>query len=199
MQDVLNRAANPWRVPKVQKIFEQLGALANRQKMLAQQSVSAQTVSDDAAVSADKQASIVQQEELVRRALGMFGISYDSLIAMDGKSSYSQAVAAQPDLAKQVVGADVPVLAALKVAVDYQPYAEFAVKYGSTPEDIKKNLQAEIQQVAPAEAAAPAPDTPAPRPPVGPVFSAYAGGSRAPGTARGGKGKRPDLASLFGR
>jgi hypothetical protein len=186
MQDVLQRAANPWRVPKLEKIVQQLSALARRQK---QAPAGPQTVGDDAPVPADRQAAIVHDEDLVRQVLGLFGIDYDALIVMDGKSCYSQALAARPDLAAQVLAADRPVVAALRVALDYKPYAEFAAKYGHTPEEIKANMAKELQAAAPKSGT-----EPAPRVAVAPPFSTVTA-SREPGTAK----RRNDLASLFGR
>jgi hypothetical protein len=100
-------------------------------------------------------------------------------------------MSANPQLAQQVALADWPILEALKAALEYQPYAEFTSKYGRTPEEIKQNMQAEMQAAKVPEVVIEA----APREPVGPVFSRYAGGALNQPAPR----KKDDLAALFGR
>lgn len=104
------------------------------------------TLSDDQPLTADRTAMIKAQEALVRPVLALFDINYDALIAMDGKSAYSQAVRARPDLLQALLESDQPVLVALAVAVGYQPYAAFADKYGQTPDDIKARIRDEVKQ-----------------------------------------------------
>jgi hypothetical protein len=187
MEDVLKRAANPWRVPKLQKVFEQLGTLAQRQKVKTARAQPVQA----APVDGDRLAQMARDEELVRQVLALFGIDYDGFIAMDGKSCYCQAMSANPQLAQQVALADWPILEALKAALEYQPYAEFTSKYGRTPEEIKQNLQAEMQAAKAPEVVVEA----VPRESIGPVFSRYAGSAGSQLAPR----KKDDLASLFGR
>jgi hypothetical protein len=191
MEDVLKRAANPWRVPKLQKVFEQLGALAQRQKVKTARAQTAQS----APVDGDRLAQMARDEELVRQVLALFNIDYNGFIAMDGKSCYCQAMDANPQLAQQVALADWPILEALKVALEYQPYAEFTSRYGRTPEEIRQNMQAELAaQNAPAVAMEEGPREPAMNN-IGPVFSRYAGSAATQAPTR----KKDDLASLFGR
>jgi len=123
----------------------------------------------------------------------MFGVDYDALIGTGGegdqRSVYARAVAADPQLLKDVLEAESPVLAALQVAVGYKPVAEFTQKYGSTPEDIKAAMRAEFEaENAPVEAKPRAAGA-------SPVFSTHAGGRAAPGSAPAKAG----LTDVFGK
>lgn len=194
MDDVLKQAAPGGRPAKLEKILQQLTELAERQKATAG-GKPLETVADDASLSADRQALIGVQEAIVRPVLALFGIDYGSLIAMDGKSLYSQAVQARPEMLQAMLASDMPVLEALKVAVAYKPYAEFGQKYGRTPEEIKAKIRAE----ALAEAGVAAPDVAtagaaAEELPLGAVF-AKVSGQRAELPKRRGAG----LADVFGR
>lgn len=143
-----------------------------------------ETIADDGVIPADRQTQIAGDEALVREALGLVGVSYDQLIRMDGESIYAKAVEANSDILKGVLGAERPVLAALKVAVGYKPVAEFIGKYGSQPEDIKAAMRAEIEgEMSAKEGKA-----------VGPVFSGVQGSARSQAQPKKGK-----LADVFGK
>jgi len=145
-----------------------------------------ETIADDGVIPADRQTRIAEDEALVRAALAMAGIDYDALIAMDGESVYSQVVRAHPDVLKQVLEAERPVLAALQVAMGYKPVADFVGKYGSTPEDIKAAMRAEFEaEMAEKEAG---------RKVAGPVFSGSRAVAKAPAEKRKG-----ELADVFGK
>jgi len=105
-----------------------------------------ETISDDYDLSAEVQQKILDTEGLLREALALFGIDYNALVRMDAQSAYAQAIQASPEVARRVAEASNPVLEALKVAVYFQPYAEFQSKYGQTPEEIKANLRKEFEQ-----------------------------------------------------
>ena len=113
------------------------------------------TITDDAPLPADKRAAIAREETLVRQALKAVGFDYDALIAQEAQegktSAYAQAVAANPAVLKQVMAADSPVVAALEVAMNYKPYAEFAAKYGREPNAIREAIRAEVLAEMPAE------------------------------------------------
>ena len=127
---------------RLERIRAQLQALAGKQKVPAE----AQTIADDGSpLPAAKLAAIGRDEGLVRGTLELFGLNYDSLIAMDGQSAYAQAVQAQPELPKRVLASEQPVLEALKIALGFKPFAEFAQKYGRTPDDIKAAVEREVR------------------------------------------------------
>lgn len=130
---------------------DKLGEIKSRlQKIQAGQEVGGEgaTLGDDAPLPANTRAAIAREETLVRRALKAVGFDYDALIAQEGQegktSAYAQAVAANPAVLKQVLASDSPVVAALEVAVNYKPYAEFAAKYGRDPAAIKEAIRAEV-------------------------------------------------------
>lgn len=172
---------------KFEKIKQQLKAIQS--PAASTQVGGGETIADDGVIPADKQTQIASDEALVREVLGMVGVDYDALIAMDGKSVYSRAVAANPALVPEVLGAERPVLAALKVAMGFKPVADFVGKYGSNPEDIKAAMRAEFE----AEMAAKEGGTKANA--AGPVFSGAQGGVR-PAVPLPRKGK---LADVFGK
>lgn len=145
-----------------------------------------ETIADDGVIPADRKAQIASDEALVREVLGMVGADYDALIAMDGASVYARAVQANPEVLKGVLGAERPVVAALKVAMGYKPVADFVGKYGVKPEDIKAAMRAEFEaEMAAKEAGGKV---------AGPVFSGTQGAARTPTAARKGK-----LADVFGK
>lgn len=157
MKDVFGGSAKKGALPqgnKLERVMQQLKELARRQAMKpgAQEGSSAEgkaaagseTVADDGRFSAEKQQMIAASEAVIRPVLKMFGVDYDALIRMDGKSPYAMAVAAKPDVLQGVMGAENPVLAALQVATGYQPYAEFETKYGREPGEIKEKIRAEV-------------------------------------------------------
>lgn len=147
-----------------------------------------ETIGDDAPLAAAARDAISRDEALVREALGLAGMDYDALIAMDGVSPYSQAVAANPALIQDILKDEMPVLAAVKVAMGYKPYADFAGKYGKEPGEIREKIKAEVlaeMKGDPVEAA------PVVKAAVGPLFSARYG------KAAVGKAAKGDLASLF--
>ncbi len=103
-----------------------------------------QSISDDINATGALQRSIERDEAVVRDALSIFGIDYDALIQMDGKSVYSRAVTANPAVLDIVALSKKPVLAALKIATQFKPYAEFLDKYGDEPEVIRKAIKEEL-------------------------------------------------------
>lgn len=113
------------------------------QKVSARSGVS-ETISDDAEISEEKRQMIATVERLVRETLAIFGMDYDALIRMDGKSLYARVVSRRPEVLEAVMADANPVLAALKIAVGFQPYAEFVEKYGDEPEAIKKAIREEV-------------------------------------------------------
>ena len=192
MDDVTNKAGAGARPQRLEIILRQLTELAERQKATAERTGKPlETVADDADIGADRQKLIGLQEAIVRPVLALFGIDYGSLIAMDGKSLYSQAVQARPDMLKAMLASDMPVLEALKVAVAYKPYAEFGQKYGRTPDEVKAKIRAEA--LAEAGVAAPAAADAEP-PQLGAVFAGV-GGQRAVAPRR----RQGSLSDVFGR
>lgn len=105
-----------------------------------------QTVSDDFKVTGSKEKTITHYEDIIRKALSLFDISYDELIRMDGKSAYCQAIGFYPHLLDEVKKSECPPLIALQIAKSMQPYIEFTQKYGSTLDEIKQNLKEEIKK-----------------------------------------------------
>lgn len=179
---------------KLETVMARLKDLAQRRNAAAQGDSSAvgkaavgrETVADDGKISADKQQVIAASEAVVRPVLKMFGVDYDALIRMDGKSPYALAVDSQPDVLQGVLGAENPVLAALQVATGYQPYAEFSARYGKEPAEIKQNIRAEVLAEDGEEKE--------PMPAGGLVFSQrYGGGRTAKEVERGG------LERVFGK
>lgn len=171
---------------KLGKLKQQLQALQGKAK---HEVGGGETIADDGVIPADRQARLTRDEALVRDALGLFGVDYDALIKMDGASVYSRAVQANPALAGEVLKAESPVLEALKIAVQFKPVAEFTGKYGSTPEDIKAAMRAEI------EAEMAAKDGEAKPKAAGPVFS----GRAASGGAAAKPAKGNTLSDVFGK
>lgn len=149
------------------KVLAQLRGVVGGNK---QQGESAhETITDDGVVPDGKRAGIARDEALAREVLALVGIDYDALIAMDGKTPYSQAVQANPQVTSDVLQAEQPVVAALKVALGYRPYAEFADKYGHEPGEIRERIRAEMvaeKQPVPEEV----------KPAAGMVFSGRSGG-----------------------
>lgn len=178
---------------KLEKIQERLRALQGATPLPAETEIGGDaTVGNDGGVPADKKAQIERDEALVSAVLQLVGVSYADLITQDvgpngEHSPYAMAVRANPQLLKDVLAADNPVLAALQVALQYKPYAEFTAKYGADPAAIKAAIAKEVGG-KPAEDAAV-------RKAYGPVFSGgYGGGGTRPVEARKG-----DLKSVFGR
>ncbi|MCP4355515.1 MAG: hypothetical protein GY793_07770 [Proteobacteria bacterium] len=105
-----------------------------------------QTVSDDFEVEDPKEKEILHYEDVIRRTLALFDISYDDLIRMDGKSAYNKAIDLYPHLINEVQNAVCPPLVALHIANSMKPYMEFTSKYGTSFEDIKESLKEEIKK-----------------------------------------------------
>mgnify|MGYP006267984581 CR=1 FL=1 len=141
-----------------------LAALANQLEQTATQPGSVapprpqqpdETLADDGQIAADKQAMIEADEDIIRPVLALFDIDYDALIRLDSVtdkedeagqySPYARAVQANPALLQQVMQAERPVLAALKAALAFKPYAEFAEKYGDDPQSIRDKLREELR------------------------------------------------------
>ncbi len=150
-----------------------------------------ETIADDGGIPADKmnqiQAQIASDEALVRDVLALTGGDYDALVRMDGESVYSRAVQANPEILKQVMASERPVLAALKVAMGYKPVAEFVGKYGSSPAEIKAAMRAEIEAEMAAKESGVAKVG-------GPVFSGTRASAPAAATRKLGK-----LVDVFGK
>ncbi len=89
-----------------------------------------ETITDDFEVDADRMKIIEKSEAEMRELLGLLGVNYDDLIRMDDKSVYARAVKANPNILDYVKNAENPVLAAVKVSLQFKPYAEFMEKYG---------------------------------------------------------------------
>ncbi len=143
---------------KLAALANQLGQFDPTQGSVGHQPAQqgAETIADDAPTSTDKQAVIEADEALLRPALALFDIDYDALIRLEptgtaednavSYSPYARAVQANPALLQQVMQAERPVLAALKVALAFQPYAAFADKYGADPQSIRDALREELRQ-----------------------------------------------------
>ncbi len=149
------------------------------------------TLGDDAPLPANRRAAIAREEAVVRQALKAVGYDYDALIAQEAQegktSAYAQAVAANPAVLKQVLAADSPVVAALEVAMSYQPYAEFNAKYGREPEAIRQAIRAEVMAEMPNEPETPKPNKALP-------FSRM--GRALPASGSAGS-RNTDLAAVF--
>lgn len=104
-----------------------------------------ETITDDFEVDADRMKIIEKSEAEMRELLGLLGVNYDDLIRMDDKSVYARAVKANPNILDYVKNAENPVLAAVKVSLQFKPYAEFMEKYGQEPSEIFKNIKHEIE------------------------------------------------------
>ena len=168
---------------KLEEIKKQLAAVQQASDKVG----GGETIADDGVIPADKQTQIACDEALVRDVLGLVGVDYDALIKMDGQSVYAKAVEANPDILKNVLGADKPVLAALKVAMGFKPVAEFVGKYGSSPADIKAAMRAEFEAEMAAKEGKGA---------EGPVFSGAKSGVRAAVPTGVKRGK---LVDVFGK
>lgn len=172
---------------KLEEIKKRLAALQGDGQTQASDKVGGgETIADDGHIPADRQTRIAEDEALARAVLALVGVDYDALIKMDGESVYSQVTRANPEVLRQVLNAERPVLAALQVAMGYKPVADFVGKYGSTPEDIKAAMRAEFE----AEMA----DKEDGRRVEGPVFSGKRAAAKAPAMAR-----RGELADVFGK
>ena len=103
-----------------------------------------ETISDDSPLDENQRQKILATEVIVRKTLAVFGLDYDQLIAMDNNSLYAQAVQTNPAILDAVLGAEDPVIEAVKIAVGFKPVAEFKAKYGDNPESIKEAMRSEI-------------------------------------------------------
>lgn len=126
---------------EVEKIPKEVMEESKTQKKTNQQ-----TVSDDFDANKEKENEIYLQEEIIRRALSMFDISYDDLIRMDGKSAYCRAVEFYPHLLEDVRKSDCPPLYALAISKSMKPFLEFTEKYGESLDQIKHNLKEELKK-----------------------------------------------------
>lgn len=190
---------------KLEKIRQQLQALAGRARPAgegrgmvsasATPAAGGQTISDDSPLPPDKVAAVKRDEELVRGALALFGIAYDDLIAMRDAAgqptAYAQAVQANPALLSEVPDNPQPVLAALRIALGFKPYAEFAQRYGQTPDAVKEAIRAEMASEMKASGTA----EPALKAALAPVFS----GNRAGAGRASAKRAKATLADVFER
>lgn len=111
-----------------------------------------ETISDDFDLDENTRLNIEQTEDVVRDVLQLFGMNYDDLIRMDDTSIYAQAVRENPAVLQYVKASTNPVLEALKIAVNFKPYAEFMNNYGRDPEAIKKAIREEVMAEVNAQA-----------------------------------------------
>jgi hypothetical protein len=183
---------------KLEKLLTQVKMLAERTKKmpaekplpvggLAEAKAAQETITDDSKIADQLRAQVLRDESVVRAALQVVGVDYDSLIATEGDTPYAQAVKARPEVAAEVLKAEMPVVAALKVAVGFKPYAEFTAKYGSEPEGIKEKIRQEALNEEKRE--------PAIKQPVAPLFASR-GGGRVPQASSASK---HGLKDVFGR
>lgn len=124
----------------MQQLAEKLDALQSKKGEKAEE-----TITDDFNVDADKMKVIEKAESEMRALLKLIDVDYDDLIRMDGKSIYSRAVSANPAVLDYVKNAENPVLEAVKISLQFKPYAEFMEKYGDQPDDIFQNIKNEIE------------------------------------------------------
>jgi hypothetical protein len=158
------------------KVLAQLREVVAKGKTGA---AASETITDDGKVNEAKRVAIARDEALAREVLALVGVEYDALIAMDGKTPYSLAVQANPQLTSDVLQAEQPVVAALKVALGYKPYAEFVGKYGKEPGEIRERIRAEM-----AAEKGPVPEEV--KPVAGMVFSGRGGGKVVPAKPKSG-------------
>lgn len=103
-----------------------------------------ETIGDDFEVDAEKLQLIEKTEAQMRQLLKLLNVDYDALIRMDDKSVYAKAVQSNPAILEHVKNADNPVFEAVKVALQFKPYADFMSQYGDHPEDILSNIKKEM-------------------------------------------------------
>ena len=125
--------------------MEELEQAAKNSNADAQKHVG-ETLGDDMQISPERQQQILRDEDIARQVLGLFQLSYDDLIRMDDTSPYGQAVKANPLVIENVLAAENPVIEALKISLQFMPYAEFIGKYGDDPQGIKEALKAEAME-----------------------------------------------------
>lgn len=104
-----------------------------------------ETITDDFDVDAERMKKIEQSEAEMRELLSLVNLNYDDLIRMDDKSVYARAVKVNPAILEYVKNAENPVLAAVKISLQFKPYAEFMEKYGQEPSEIFQNIKQEIE------------------------------------------------------
>ncbi|MBI1362706.1 MAG: hypothetical protein GC134_01875 [Proteobacteria bacterium] len=85
-------------------------------------------------------------EASVRGALALFGIDYDAYINYAPTAAYGMALASNPALVERIGRSEMPLVEALRIALAYAPYAEFAAKYGNNPDDIRNAIRKEVEQ-----------------------------------------------------
>ena len=115
-----------------------------------------ETLSDDGPISQVKADEIKRDEAIVRTVFELLGQDYDALIRMDpvvdeqnGTTTYSpyaKAIQANPGLVQEILAAESPVLAAVQIAMNFAPYAEFMAQYGEDPQSIKENMRKELSR-----------------------------------------------------
>jgi nitrogenase molybdenum-iron protein alpha/beta subunit len=104
-----------------------------------------ETIGDDFDVDVNKLKMIEKSEAEMRILLKLMDMDYDALIRMDGKSIYSRAVNSNSAVLEHVKNAENPVLEAVKISLQFKPYAEFMEKYGQEPTEIFKNIKQELE------------------------------------------------------
>lgn len=139
IQDILAKLD---KVEEKKNLFKQSNTKQENANIIEEQ----QTVSDDFDVNKAKEQQILHYEDIIRKTLAMFNLSYDDLIRMDGKSAYCKAVEFYPHLIDEVKNSNCPPLTALHIAKSMQPYLDFTNKYGSSLEEIKQSLKDEINK-----------------------------------------------------
>ena len=139
-------------VESEKQLSAKLSKISKDQHANEAENVEPQTLGDDFDLLPEQLNVIEQTEKEMRELLAHFDVSYDRLIAMDGQSVYSRAVAANPAILTAVKEATNPVYAAVKIALQFKPYADFMEKYGSEPNEILSNIkQAEKAEFSPRE------------------------------------------------
>ena len=129
-----------------QQNTEKARALMDALDSAAQPVPAAPTDDTTATEKAIDMAMIASVEASVRAALALFDIDYDSYINYDPTAPYGIALSSNPALVEQITQADMPVVAALEVAIAYQPHAEFVQKYGRNPEEVRAAIRKELEE-----------------------------------------------------
>jgi hypothetical protein len=191
---------------KLSVLRKELGRLNEKQGSVEGQAQVAQventrgtvddTIANDGTLSQEVQQAIEQDEQLVRNVLAMLGLNYDTLISLepvDGKMSpYARAVQANPAVLQQVLENERPVLAALQVAMTFEPFAEFVDKYGEDPQSIREAIRQEMKDELSATARKENAQEEKP------MVSPFSQNSRR--ITRGtGSGRQPSLASILNK
>lgn len=129
---------------------DKIRSAENMRQNLAASAPMGETLSDDVTLADDRKQQIQRDEAVARSALALFGVDYDALIRLDDSpegtpSVYQRAIIANPGLQQAIFAAPSPVVAALEIAAQFAPFAQFQETYGDTPEAIKAKLREELK------------------------------------------------------